>query len=143
MNKTTFNKLNICMQVQHFNTQLNKGENITQVCQSLEISYSTIRDRFKRNDYMYNKISNKYENLNILMPLEVISEDLVDKIVNTIHFKYTELNCDKRESPLKSRSFRIHSCVLDEFISFCNESNFNQQDILSQFISEGLIKYKK
>lgn len=131
------------MQIQHFNTHLSQGKNITQICQSLEISYSTIRDRFKRNGYIYNKVSNRYESSNTLIPLEVISDDLVDKIINKIHLKYTELKCEKRESALKSRSFRIYSCILDEFISFCNESNFNQQDILSQFISEGLIKYRK
>ena len=47
-----------------------------------------------------------------------------------------------RNSKLISRSFRIHDCVLNEFINFCNKSDFTQQEILSQFIADGLNKYK-
>ena len=49
----------------------------------------------------------------------------------------------KKESSLTSRSFRIHRCVLDNFIEFCNNSKFTQQEILTQFIAEGLNKYQK
>ena len=61
IDKATFNRLKVSMQVKYFNSELKKGLSITDVCNSLNISYNTIRDRFLRNNYIYNKISKQYE----------------------------------------------------------------------------------
>lgn len=143
MNKKRFNKLSISEQVKYFNIELDNGNNIQQICKSINISYSTIKCRFKRHNYIYSKIYNKYESVDALVPVSNISENLVNEIINSLHARFTKLKCEKRESDLVSRSFRIHSCVLDDFIKFCNESDFTQQDILSQFIADGINKYSK
>ncbi|MGL5711531.1 MAG: hypothetical protein ACRCXT_13190 [Paraclostridium sp.] len=143
MTKVKFNKLSISEQIRYFNLQLNKGLNIREVCRSIDISYSTIKERFKRNNYVYSKLANKYENIDIIIPINEISHDLLENISAILNSKYSTLDCEKRESKLASRSFRLHECVLNDFIQFCSESEFTQQEILSQFIAEGLVKYNK
>lgn len=143
MNKSSFNKLGVKDQVKYFNLQLNNGNNIGQICQSINISYSTIRDRFKRNNYVYNKIYNKYENLKYMTPNEELSDELISTLISKINSKQTTLDCEERNSNLTSRSFRVHSCVLDDFIKFCKNSHFTQQEIITQFIAEGLNKYNE
>lgn len=143
MNKSSFNKLTLQKQVKYFNTRLKSGENISQICNSISISYSTIRDRFKRNNYVYSKVSNQYENINAIISNNEIPPEIINSIILQLNSKLSTLECEKRESDLTSRSFRVYSCILNEFINFCNSSTFTQQVILSQFIAEGLKKYRK
>lgn len=149
IDKATFNRLKVSMQVKYFNSELKKGLSITDVCNSLNISYNTIRDRFLRNNYIYNKISKQYELKHSFANidddvLETILEKLVTKVFN---FNNKSINEDKFicncSGAITNRSFRIYKNVLDEFIVFCENSNYSQYDILSQFISEGLQKYNK
>lgn len=143
MNKSSFNKLTLQKQVKYFNTRLKSGENISQICKSISISYSTIRDRFKRNNYVYSKVSNQYENTNNLISNNEIPPEIINSIILQLNSTLSTLECEKRDSNLTSRSFRVHSCILNDFINFCNSSTFTQQEILSQFIAEGLKKYRK
>lgn len=143
MNKSSFNKLTLQKQVKYFNTRLKSGENISQICNSISISYSTIRDRFKRNNYVYSKVSNQYENINAIISNNEIPPEIINSIILQLNSKLSTLECEKRESDLTSRSFRVYSCIFNEFINFCNSSTFTQQEILSQFIAEGLKKYRK
>ena len=41
------------------NEELEKGFTILEVCNKINISYNTIRDRFLRNNYIYNKTTKK------------------------------------------------------------------------------------
>lgn len=143
MNKSSFNKLTLQKQVKYFNTRLKSGENISQICKSISISYSTIRDRFKRNNYVYSKVSNQYENTNNIISNNEIPPEIINSIILQLNSTLSTLECEKRDSNLTSRSFRVHSCILNDFINFCNSSTFTQQEILSQFIAEGLKKYRK
>lgn len=60
MNKDKFNKLSILQQIDFINSQLQNNKSITSVCKSIGISRSTIRDRFKKENYVYIKDLNKY-----------------------------------------------------------------------------------
>lgn len=143
MNKTSFNNLNLKDQIKYFNKELKNGNNIGKICKSINISYSTIRDRFKRNNYVYIKVSNQYENKNHIISNNEIPPEIINSIILQLNSRLSTLECEKRDSDLTSRSFRVHSCILDDFIKFCNSSTFTQQEILSQFIAEGLKKYRK
>lgn len=143
MNKTSFNNLNLKDQIKYFNKKLKNGNNIGKICKSINISYSTIRDRFKRNNYVYSKVSNQYENKNYLIANNEIPPEIINSIILQLNSKLSTLECEKRDSDLTSRSFRVHSCILDDFINFCNSSTFTQQEILTQFIAKGLKKYRK
>ena len=60
MYKEKFNKLEVLAQIQYINNELENNKSITSVCKELGIGRSTIRDRFKKANYKYNKESNKY-----------------------------------------------------------------------------------
>lgn len=109
MNKSSFNKLTLQKQVKYFNTRLKSGENISQICNSISISYSTIRDRFKRNNYVYSKVSNQYENINAIISNNEIPPEIINSIILQLNSKLSTLECEKRESDLTSRSFRVYS----------------------------------
>ena len=61
VDKATFNKLGIKEQVKLFNSLLQEHNNIKEVCEDIGISYSTIRDRFSKHKYIFNKYSRAYE----------------------------------------------------------------------------------
>ena len=72
VDKATFNKLGIKEQVKLFNSLLQEHNNIKEVCEDIGISYSTIRDRFSKHKYIFNKYSRAYElnhNKNIEKPV--------------------------------------------------------------------------
>ena len=61
MNKDTFNNLDIENQIEYINNRLSdNNSSITSVCSELGIGRSTIRDRFKKHGYEYNKELKQY-----------------------------------------------------------------------------------
>lgn len=143
INKATFNKFDIATQIKYFNLELQKGFSITDICNNLNISYNTIRDRFLRSNYIYNKFNKQYElksNYGIDdEALEKVLEKLVTKVFNQNNIKSNLIcNCGGN---ITNRSFRIYENVLNDFVEFCENSNYSQYDILSQFITEGMQKY--
>lgn len=149
MNKKLFNSLTIIEQINYFNEKLKNGLNITQICSEINISYNTIRDRFSKNFYSYNKLSNRYECVERIFPLdEEIIEKALEKIVVKVFNSPQEtfntnnkLLISPREDIVVHRSFRIYDSVLKDFLSFCEKSNYNQYEILSKFIEEGIKSY--
>ena len=63
MNKTEFNTLDVMEQIKYINKSLLEGNTLTNVCKSIGIGRSTIRDRFKKVSYEYNKAINQYESI--------------------------------------------------------------------------------
>lgn len=147
MNKKIFNSLTIIEQINYFNQKLKNGLNITQICSEINISYNTIRDRFSKNFYIYNKLSNQYECVERTFPLD---EEIIEKVLEKIVIKVfnspqdnfnNKLLISPREDNVVHRSFRIYDSVLKDFLSFCEKSNYNQYEILSKFIEEGIKSY--
>ena len=147
INKKLFNSLTIIEQINFFNQKLKNGLNITQICSEINISYNTIRDRFSKNFYIYNKLSNQYECVERTFPLD---EEMIGKVLEKIVIKVfnspqdnfnNKLLISPREDNVVHRSFRIYDSVLKDFLSFCEKSNYNQYEILSKFIEEGIKSY--
>ena len=63
MNKTEFNSLEVLEQIEYINKSLLEGNTLTNICKSIGIGRSTIRDRFKKVSYEYNKAINQYESI--------------------------------------------------------------------------------
>lgn len=149
MNKKLFNSLTIIEQINYFNERLKHGLNITQVCSEINISYNTIRDRFSKNFYVYNKLNNRYECVEKIFPLdeEVIEralEKVVIKIFNSPQDNpntNNQLLIEPKEDNIVHRSFRIYDSVLKDFLLFCEKSSYNQYEILSKFIEQGIKTY--
>lgn len=149
LDKATFNRFEVAKQVKYFNAELEKGFTISEVCKKLNISYNTIRDRFLRNNFYYNKINRRYEKENYI--LTKFDEDMIDTVLERIVLKVfnssnkiinNDFSCNCSGEVI-NRSFRIYDTVLKDFITFCENSNYSQYDILSQFIIEGIEKYSK
>ena len=146
MNKKLFNSLTIIEQINYFNERLKHGLNITQVCSEINISYNTIRDRFTKSFYTYNKLNNKYECVEKIFPLdEEVIERALEKVVTRIFNSpqdnpntNNKLLIEPKEDKIVHRSFRIYDSTLKDFLTFCENSNYNQYEILSKFIDEGI-----
>lgn len=79
--------------------------------------------------------------------------DEMDKKIEEIYLWYKnqekqnqesdKLVIDDFEGDVISRSFKIYEPIQKEFVEFCKANNkYKIQDIISQFIKEGLEKYK-
>ena len=73
MNKTEFNNLEVMEQIEYINKSLLEGNTLTNVCKSIGIGRSTIRDRFKKVSYEYNKAINQYESIVEIIEAEAIA----------------------------------------------------------------------
>lgn len=148
LDKATFNSFDINKQVKYFNEELEKGFTILEVCNKINISYNTIRDRFLRNNYIYNKTTKKYETRRSILAnlesetIDKVLESLVRKVFNQSNIEANSFSCNCKGNVV-NRSFRIYDKVLNDFLVFCENSNYSQYDILSQFIMEGIQKYNK
>lgn len=60
MIKEEFNNLDIMDQVEYINKMLNEKRSLTNIASDLSIGRSTIRDRFKKVNYIYDKKLNQY-----------------------------------------------------------------------------------
>ena len=67
------------------------------------------------------------------------------KFIIGIYHKVVEakkFNVEDFELDLVVRSYKLYEPIQSEFLEFCKKNNkYNVQDILSQFIKEGLDKY--
>lgn len=73
MNKTEFNSLEVMEQIEYINKSLLEGNTLTNICKSIGIGRSTIRDRFKKVSYEYNKSINQYESIVEIIEAETIA----------------------------------------------------------------------
>ena len=85
IDKSTFNKLTVSAQVKVVNQLLNEGLNIKQVCNTIGISYSTIRDRFHRANFSFNKFKGVYENTEINEQYNSELEKKIEEVVSRIY----------------------------------------------------------
>ena len=69
MKRVDFDKLEVLDQVKYINRSLLEGYTLTNLCKDIGIGRSTVRDRFKRVGYEYNKSTNNYESI-----IEVVEE---------------------------------------------------------------------
>ena len=59
MGKDDFNKLNLKDQIEFINKNLER-KTLTEICKEIKISRSTIRERFLKQGYIFDKSKNKY-----------------------------------------------------------------------------------
>ena len=191
MNKTEFNSLEVLEQIEYINKSLLEGNTLTNICKSIGIGRSTIRDRFKKVSYEYNKAINQYESIveiveaGTIAPAEAnepIKEDIKpviqqssnlvvgtdNEILTSLINNYDDMNnklnemydwyklqssnkvvqtekfkVDDFEGDIVVRSYKLYEPIQREFLEFCKKNNkYKVQDILSQFIKDGLEKYK-
>ena len=163
MNKEEFNKLGLKDQLDFVNVELEK-KSLTKISDEIKISRKTLRNRFDKFGYVYDKQSNKYiikstskdeeglnntNNTNILFnkieSLERRIEVLEDELNNskTELIKLKEINIKSLEGETVSRCYRLNKEVQNEFSDFCKRnSSYKVQDILGSALVEFMEKYK-
>lgn len=172
MDKLEFNQLNLQEQVQYINDQLTTtGLSVTKVCEVIGIDRATIRKRFKGLNYIYNKDTNQYENLeasinanntiNASEYQEVDINTLIKKMralegrvktlentVNTINTSNTNntinaISIKELKGETVTRAYRIYEDVQDEFKIYCKRhSEHKVQDIISSALVEFMENHK-
>lgn len=146
MTKKSFNALGVKDQVELFNKFIREDKNtINECCKRVGIAYSTIRDRFKKNNYVFNKYSKQYENVEEIFPYD--EDKIINKVIEQIN-KNSHVIGNLSLTPcsnhsIVNRSFGIDKDTLDRFIRFCYNSKYRQYDILTKFIEDGLSRYSE
>lgn len=163
MNKEEFNKLNVKDQIKYINQEL-ENKTLTDVCKEIKISRSTIRERFLKQGYIFNKSKNKYiysseannrvqkenkynNNTKVLEEKINILESKIEAIESKLNNRYKENNdieVKKFEGKTVSRCYRVYEDIQKEFSKFCKEnSSYKVQDILSMALYEYMKNNKK
>ena len=62
MDRIKFDNLNVLEQIDYINNKITEGNTITKICEAIGIGRTTIRDRFIKEGYIFNKIDNIYIN---------------------------------------------------------------------------------
>ena len=156
MGKDDFNKLNLKDQIEFINKNLER-KTLTEICKEIKISRSTIRERFLKQGYEFNKIQNKYicslelnnkaeeenkcnNNTKALEEKIKILESKIEAIESKLNNKDKEFNAieiKKFEGKTVSRCYRVYEDIQKEFSKFCKEnSNYKVQNILSMALYE-------
>ena len=78
----------------------------------------------------------------ILNTIDIVKKYELEKdIIDIVDIK---IDSNKMTCDIKTRSFKIYSDILDKFLEFTKKHpDIKQQDILSQFILEGIERYKR
>ena len=153
MGKEEFNKLKVKDQVEYINKKL-ENKTLTEVCKEIQISRSTVRERFLKQGYLFDKNNNKYlydseannkpikENKRKVLEEKIqVLESKIEAIENKLNDKSSSDSIKKFEGKTVSRCYRLYEEVQKEFSKFCKEnSNYKVQDILSMAFYEYMKK---
>ncbi|WP_195941115.1 hypothetical protein [Romboutsia sp. 1001713B170131_170501_G6] len=153
MGKEKFNELEVKEQIEYINQNL-ENKTLTKICEDIKVSRSTIRKRFLKQGYIFDKDQSKYINLEAnkklregnkcksntneleckVKALETKIKGIEDRL-NSSSSK--QINIKKFEGKTVSRCYRLYEDVQKEFSKFCKEnSNYKVQDILSMALYE-------
>lgn len=153
MGKEEFNKLKVKDQVEYINKKL-ENKTLTEVCKEIQISRSTVRERFLKQGYLFDKSNNKYKlssgtnnkaqkenkcenNTKVLEEKIQALESKIEAIENKLNNNYSGVYIKKFEGKTVSRCYRLYEEVQKDFSKFCKEnSNYKVQDILSMALYE-------
>lgn len=160
MKKEEFNKLELMDQVDYINNNL-KNNTLTKICEEIGISRSTIRDRFSKAGYSFDKTEIKYiyseiknksfnvqkhnNNTNALEDKIKCLELKIEAIEGVLNVgsKYKELSVRNFKGETVSRCYRLYEEVQQEFSSFCKQnSSYKVQDLLSEALVEYMENHK-
>lgn len=157
MGKEEFNKLKVKDQVEYINKKL-ENKTLTEVCKEIQISRSTVRERFLKQGYLFDKSNNKYKsssetnnkaqkenecenNTKVLEEKIQALESKIEAIENKLNNNYSGIDIKKFEGKTVSRCYRLYEEVQKDFSKFCKEnSNYKVQDILSMALYEYMKK---
>ena len=131
MDKLGFNALSLQEQVQYINDQLSsKGLSVTKVCEDIGIDRSTVRKRFTKGGYTFNKDLNLYEG-DILNGEEVkeIAPTSVKKPQKVRTFADDMIALGDRVRALEKQMRALENKVDNQEINTGNTTNANATEL--------------
>ena len=143
MGKDDFNKLNLKDQVEFINKNLG-SKTLTEISKEIKISRSTIRERFLKQGYIFDKNKNKYiysseaknkaqkenkcnNNTNVLEEKIKALESKIEAIESKLNNKNKEFNAieiKKFDGKTVSRCYRVYEVIHKVFSTFCIENSY-------------------
>ena len=165
LNKEEFNELKVKDQIDFINIELEK-KSLTKISEEIKVSRKTLRSRFDKFGYVYDKRSNKYIiksieqdggwlnntiNTNVLLSkIEGLERQMkalegeVNKLkIESKDIGFNEIDIRALEGETVSRCYRLNKEVQKEFSKFCKRnSSYKVQDILGTALVEFIEKYK-
>lgn len=165
MNKDKFNTLEVMDQIEFINREL-ENKSLTKISEELKVARKTIRSRFEKIGYIYDKQSNKYrletnkedeDDFNNTINTKLLLERIkgLERQIKTLEdeFKlikdrpkikeYKEIDIKMLDGETVSRCYRLNKEIQKEFSSFCKQnSSYKVQDILAAALIEYMDKYK-
>lgn len=168
MDKLEFNNKDLQEQVQYVNDQLSTGLSVTNVCTNIGIDRSTVRKRFNRGGYVFNKdlnlyevdinkiayISNKnhpktLENSNNTNSLEdrvkalesqlgALQQIVFNNQTNTANINRIELELLDFNADTVTRAYRLYENVQKDFKIFCKK---HSEYKVQDIISTALVEF--
>lgn len=165
MDRKEFDKMELLEQVQYFNNLLAEGKTIRDIAEGIGIARSTIRDRFKKIGYKYNKKNNIYtkntditkisNNNNIKINIDDDIKELIKHkdILLELAADYknrtaTEININDIPAELKAgvviKSIKVYTDISNDFEKICNRyKGIKKQDLYSLALLEFTEKYSE
>ena len=140
MRKEEFNKLNLKEQIEYINKKL-ENKTLTNLCEEIKISRSTIRERFLKQGYIFDKSKNKYiyseaNNEPEKKNINANNTKVLEEKIKALESKIEAIN-DKLNNNYNS----LYEDVQKEFSKLCKKnSNHKVQDILSMALYEYMEK---
>jgi hypothetical protein len=159
LNKDKFNELEAKYQIEFINKEL-ENKSLTKISEELKVSRKTIRNRFEKIGYSYDKQSNKYkheEDFNNTINTKVLLEKMkaLENQIKTLEEEFKlikdrpkikelkEIDIKMLDGETVSRCYRLNKDIQKEFSSFCKQnSSYKVQDILATALIEYMDKYK-
>lgn len=138
MNKDEFNSLEILEQIEYVNKLLKNNMTLTSISKTLGVGRSTIRDRFKKLNYTYNKNLNEY----ILSKELDCNTDVIQKnkkVLKSINSndlnKYNDSNTDVKtlDKAMKSKLINVmgeYEVLMEMIELYKSNSNVLQTNII-------------
>lgn len=83
LDRIAFDNMQIPEQIEYINTQLADGKTLREITSNINIARSTLRDRFFKEGYNYNKAANTYLKLDDKSIIKVSSDDSASHKNNT------------------------------------------------------------
>lgn len=129
INKESFNNMSILDQIYYINNLLETGETLNNICNNMPIAKKTLRNRFKKEGYIFNKNLRQY----IQDIPEEASESQIKGQINIIdvldnnseHPKHPEGANKPEEQSLKDVYLRLEQ--MQKEINLIKQNNINNQ----------------
>lgn len=139
MNKDVFNKFKIEQQVEEINKLIKKFGSVNQACKAIGIAKSTVRDRFKTNNFYYDLNNKEYK-----LKAEVLEQPIMNKqTMKSLDENSRNKKDYNHKKEIVNRNYESNTIVIKDENQMTNLILNNKSLSALNFISENLEKLER